>query len=64
MSFHIKVLTLVDRSHLFLIAAVQILLLEGHEPSRLEVVSLVRSRFVVVFLLGDGRLGWDLWMRE
>src|SRR5258708_30273677 len=62
MSFHRKVLTLVDRLHLFFMAAGQILSFDGRDPSRLWVASLIRSRFGLVFLFMVG--GCDLWMRE
>ncbi len=64
LSFHMKVLTLVDRSHLFFMAVIQILSFEGCEPSRSYVASLMRSRLGMVFLLRVRGLGWDLRMRE
>ncbi len=57
-----KVLTLVERSHLFLEVASQILLFVGWVLSRSCVVSLTRSRFWEVLLFMVGGDGWDLWM--
>src|SRR5258708_21688796 len=62
MSFQMKVLMPVERSHLFLEVASQILLFVGQVSSRSCVVSLMRSRFWEVLLFMVGGDGWDLQM--
>ena len=64
MSFQRKFLTPEDRLHQFFVMASQILSFGGCEPLRLEVASLIRSRFIMAFLFMDSGMGWDLWIRQ